>query len=314
MMRSGAGLWQMAWGLLPLGIVLVSRDRFTLSILAVASTQALYVVSWDVLSGSGRISLGHALPFGCGAYATALVSGWGLVPPAPAIAVGALAGIAAGALQAALGARLPRIGLAIVTLAVAECAHEIAGMLQIAGPGGLVIGEEAGVTATVFPADETAAARLAAAALTVAVIGVLWMVRSRLGLAMRTVEADDRGATASGIDVTRIREVAFVIAGGLAGLAGGLAASLAGRAAPPMLSLEPSLFAIAAAGIGGRGSIVGPALTAFAASAALQWFDLPVMARLALYALVLIGMELTASRGRRRRDARLHPLREDGAR
>jgi ABC-type branched-subunit amino acid transport system permease subunit len=299
-MRPGAGLWRMAWGLLPLGIVLVSRDRFTLSIFAVASTQALYVLSWDVLGGlSGRISLGHALPFGCGAYATALVSGWGLVPPAPAIAVGALTGIAAGALQGAFGARLPRIGLAIVTLAIAECAHEIAGMLQIPGPGGLVIGEEAGVTATVFPADETAAARLAAAALAVAVIGVLWMVGSRLGLAMRTLEADDRGATASGIDVTRIREVAFVIAGGLAGLAGGLAASLAGRAAPPMLSLEPSLFALAAAGIGGRGSIVGPALTAFAASAALQWFDLPAMARLALYALVLIGMELTAS-GRRR--------------
>ncbi|HKV43303.1 MAG TPA: hypothetical protein VJT32_01295, partial [bacterium] len=117
------------------------------------------------------------------------------------------------------------------------------------------------------------------------------------------------GAAASGIDVVRIREVSFVIAGGLAGLAGGLTASLAGRAAPPMLSLEPSLFAIAAAGIGGPGSIVGPALTTYVGSVALQWFDLPTMARLALYALVLIGMELTAPRWNRR-NGRRHLRRE----
>ncbi|HKV44964.1 MAG TPA: hypothetical protein VJT32_09885, partial [bacterium] len=178
-MRPGSVRWRTAWCLLPLGIAFVARDHFTLSILAMASTQALYVVSWDILGGlSGQISLGHALPFGCGAYATALVSGWGLLPPAAAVAVGAVPGIAAGALQGALGARLPRIGLAILTLAMAECAHEIAGMLQIPGPGGLVVGEEAGVTAIVFPADETAAARLAAAALAVVAIGLLWMAGS----------------------------------------------------------------------------------------------------------------------------------------
>ncbi len=74
-------LWRVAWCLVPLGLAVMVRDRFTLSILAAASVQALYVASWDLVGGvSGQPTLGHALPMGAGAYLAAFLGGLGLVP------------------------------------------------------------------------------------------------------------------------------------------------------------------------------------------------------------------------------------------
>jgi len=226
-------LWLVASCLVPLGLALAARDQFTLSVLAFAATQALYVASWDLVGGaSGQPTLGHALPMGVGAYFTTFVAGWNLAPLPIAVVGGALAGGLAGVLQGTLGARLSRLSLALVTLATAESAREILGMLIFMWPGGLVVGGNSGIPMRVYPADESSAARLAAAVLAVGVTGLLWVSRSSLGLAMRTARADDRLASASGIDVVRVRVLAFVIAGGVAGLAGGLAAGMVGRVSP----------------------------------------------------------------------------------
>jgi branched-chain amino acid transport system permease protein len=287
--------WRVIWCLVPVALTLVVQDRFALSVLALAGIQALFVASWDLVGGvSGQMSLGHALPFGGGAYAAALVSAWGLAAPPAVVASGVVAGGLLGALQGGAGARLHRLSLALVTLAMAECAHELSGMLRFRWPRGIIVGGEGGVPAILFPADEVGAARLVAVVLATSLVGLLWIANSKIGLAMRTVRADDRLAAASGIDVARVRLLAFVIAGALAGLAGGLTATTAGRAAPSMLSLEPSLSALAIAGIGGLGTILGPASVAYALTAILQWLDLPGTLRLTLYALLLIGTGLAA--------------------
>lgn len=288
--------WRVVWCLLPLALAFTVRDRFTLEVLALASTQALYVASWDLLAGlSGQVSLGHALPFGSGAYIAALALGGGRLPPAEAMVSAALAGAIAGALQGKLGAHLHRISLALLTLAMAECAHELSGMLRFAGPGGVIVGGDGGVPGVVFPPGEAQAARLTAAVLAAGLFGLLWIAHSKVGLAMRTVRADDRVAAVSGIDAAHVRVVAFALAGGIAGLAGGFTAALAGRASPSMLSVEPSLFALAVAGVGGLGTIIGPAGAAFALTAVLQWIDIGGPVRLALYAVLLIVVGLVVA-------------------
>lgn len=292
-------LLRLAGCLIPVAVAFAFNDRFTLSLLAFASMQALYVASWDLLGGvSGQTSLGHALPFGCGAYAAAFVSMWGVVPPPAALALGGLAGAAAGALQGALGARLRRVSLAVLTLATAEIAHEIAAMLELSGPGGILVGGEGGIPAVVFPPGEAGAARLVAAVLASALIALLWLGSTSLGLAMRTVRADDRLAAASGIDVARVRLLAFLVAGAAAGVAGAFTATVAGGASPAALALNASLFAVAITWVGGPGTIVGPALAAYAGSLALQWLGPPEMLRLVLSALVLIGAGLAPGPGR----------------
>src|SRR6516225_3954590 len=128
-------VWQVAAAFLPLLIAMGIQDRFTLAILALAGAQALFVAGWDFLGGvSGQISLGHALPFGAGAYAAAFLSGWGLAPPGIAIAGGVVGGALAGALQGKLGARLDRVALALLTLATAEAGREAARMLRVPWP------------------------------------------------------------------------------------------------------------------------------------------------------------------------------------
>ena len=289
---------QAAWCFAPLILAFVVQDRFTLAVLALAGVQAFFVASWDLLGGvSGQVSLGHALPFGTGAYAAMLLSGWSRWPPAAAVAGGALAGAAAAALQGRLGAHLSRLSLALLTLATAEAARELSGMLELTSQEGTLVGGEGGVPGVLFPWNEATAARIIAAALAVGLIALLRVARSNLGLAMRTVREDDRGAAASGINVVRVRVAAFALAGGVAGLAGGFAAGLVGRATPSMLSLEASLFVLAAAGVGGLGTVIGPATAGYALTAVLQWLDLSGPVRLTIYAVLVIAVGLVAPEG-----------------
>lgn len=285
----------LAWCLIPVALAFAVTDRFTESVLTLAAIQALYSASWDLLGGvSGQVSLGHALPFGCGAYVAAVLSSSGLLAPAAAFACGAAGGALLGALQGILARHLRRAFLALVTLALAECAHELSGMLHIPGREGTVFGGEGGIPSLLFPSDELAAARLAAVVFATGVIGLVWIARSNLGLAMRTARADPRAAAASGIDVGRVRLLAFVLSGGVAGVSGALIAGLVGRASPSMLSLETSFFPVAAAVLGGVGTILGPAASAYLLTAVLQWLDLPGPVRLTLFGAVLIAAGLAA--------------------
>ena len=298
-------LWQIAAGLLPLALALTIQDRFTLAILALAGVQALFVASWDLIGGvSGQISLGHALPFGAGAYAAAFLSGWGLAPPGAAIAGGAVAGALTGMLQGRLGAHLHRVALALLTFATAEAGREAARMLRVPWPGGIIVGGSGGLPAAVLPFDEAGAARLTAAVVAAALACLLWITHSGLGLAMRLVRADDRLAGASGIDVARLRIAAFGLGGGIAGLAGGLAASLTGRAPLTLFSLEWSLFALAVGAVAGPGTIVGPALLAYALAAALQLLEVPEALRLTFFAILVIVSMAGASSGVRGQSSR----------
>lgn len=292
--RTVPGGWVVVWWLLPLGLTFIFPDRFSQSVLALAAVWALYAASWDLVAGwSGQVSLGHALPFGIGAYSAALLPVWSAAPQEGALGYAIVAGALMGALQGSLGARLNQTLLAIVTLATAECAHELSEMLQLSGPGRVVFGGDAGVPAPGFPFDETGTARFAGGLLALALAGLWGLARSNFGVAVRTAHADEHAAAASGIDVVRVRLAVFVISGALAGLSGGCAAGLAGRASPSMLSLSMTLFPVAAASLGGVGTLFGP-IAAYVFAVGLHWADISGPARLASFALLITGAGVAA--------------------
>jgi ABC-type branched-subunit amino acid transport system permease subunit len=294
-----------AWCLVPVALAYGTSNRFIAAVLGLAAIQSLFVASWDLVGGvSGQVSLGHAMPYGVGAYVAAVLSSLTPLAPAAALACGAITGAISGGLQAATGRHLRPVLLAIVTLAAAEVLYQYALMLQVPTPDGFLTGGEAGIPSATFSPDEIGAARFAAVVLAAGVLGLFWLTRSRLGLAMRVVRADPRGAEASGIDCARVRMLAFLISGAIAGLAGGMTAGLAGRATPPLLSLETGLFAPALAVAGGLGTIIGPATAAYLFTAAAHFADLSDSPRLALYGLILITAGLLSPAGAFCADAR----------
>ncbi len=290
--------WRLALCLAPAALVLVVSDRFALSILTLAGFQALYAVSWDLLGGlSGQPSLGHALPFGAGAYLVA-VAAESRAPLWSALVLGIVGGTVTGGLQGKAGRRLSPMFLVLVTFATAECAHEFSRLLAaFDSGGGLAGGGEAGLLLPGLAPEESNAARLAAATLGAGMVGLLWFARSRFGLPIRLTRSDPWAAASSGIDAARTRLVSFALAGAIAGLAGGLTAIETGRAVPPMFSVETSLFPVVASVIGGPGTFIGPALTAFVMAAGAQVLDLSGPERLAVYSLLLIVAGLISPAG-----------------
>lgn len=112
------------------------------------------------------------------------------------------------------------------------------------------------------PETNTFLFTLAAAGLLGALLLGRQVVRSRFGrLLMATRDGEDR-VRFLGYDPARIKTVGFVIAAGMAGLAGALAAPILGIVAPNQFAVVPSILMITWVAIGGRGTLYGAILGA----------------------------------------------------
>ena len=97
----------------------------------------------------------------------------------------------------------------------------------------------------------------------VGVVAVLTMiVRSPFGHALAAARDNERRARSLGFPIFRIRLIAFVISGALAGLAGYLAAAQFGFVAPQMLGWHVSATLLVMVLIGGLRSVTGPLIGA----------------------------------------------------
>jgi branched-chain amino acid transport system permease protein len=228
---------------------------------------ALFALSLELIVGAtGLVSLGHAAFLGIGAYATVLASGDSgasllvLVP----LAVGAAAAYAL--VVGALSLRTRGVYFIMVTLAFAQMAYFVvhdtkAGggsdgiflyakpTLQLAGRTWVDLADHAHLYYTV----------LAALVATYGFIALL--LASRFGHALAGIRVNEQRMRAAGFSTTPYKLAAFVIAGGLAGLAGLLLAVKDGAVNPELLSWHESgavLLMLIFGGIGSlRGAVIG---------------------------------------------------------
>jgi branched-chain amino acid transport system permease protein len=233
--------------------------------LSTAITTLLFVFlgqSWNVLGGyGGQFSFGHAVFFGAGAYATAVLQ---VKFGVPAV-IAAFAGVAAGALVGAfIGALSFRYGLrgsyfALVTLAFAEAFRIVASSLAVTGSGfGILIPLDARAINLQFPS------RLAFYYVVLALVGIGFAIsvgleRSRFGAWLMAVRENEDAAKALGIDAFRVKLGAIVVSGAMAATAGVFYAQYflfidSGIAFGPHVSVEALLGPI----IGGLGTAFGP--------------------------------------------------------
>ena len=227
---------------------------------------ALLAVSLDLLTGVGGLpSLGHAAPFGVGAYAAALVA-------KHLTTVGPLQLLAAAAAGAALSASVGWVVVRargtyflMLTLAVGEIVHVLADRWEgiTGGSNGL-----AGIPAiTLLPGGSPV--RLAGVlywyALGAALLGIAALVmvsRSPFGRTLRGVRDNEERMRSLGYATVRPKYAVFCIAGAAAGAAGSLWVAQARFVSPADLSFEISAMALLAVVLGGRGSLWGAAFGA----------------------------------------------------
>ncbi len=91
---------------------------------------------------------------------------------------------------------------------------------------------------------------------------LLFVTRSRAGVAMRAVSEDLLAAKLVGINLDRVILTAFAVGSGMAGVAGLLWAARLGKI-DPLMGFIPLLKAFVAAVIGGFGSLAGAVLGAY---------------------------------------------------
>lgn len=229
---------------------------------------ALLGQAWNVLAGfGGQYSFGHAVFFGTGAYASAVLQMRYGMNAWLALAAAVAAGAAVGALVGVLTFRYQLRGsyFALVTLAFAEVFRILANTFAFTG---------AGVGLMLPLADSAAKLQFATRAgylhlvlaLVVAGFGVhLWLTHSRYGAWLMAVRDNEASAAALGVDVFRVKLRAIVISAALMAAGGVFYLQYLhyidpGIAYGPAISVEALLAPI----VGGLGTVFGPLLGAVA--------------------------------------------------
>lgn len=226
----------------------------------------LLAVSLDLLTGvSGMPSLGHAAPFGVGAYVAGLI----MLDVTTFAPVALLAAVAAGAGFAALTGwlvvRARGTYLLMLTLAVAELAHTLAARWDsvTGGSNGLT-----GIPAiTLSPGGEPvllAGLRYwwVLAIFLAGFATIWWTARSMFGRSLRGQRDNEERMASLGYSTFRLKLVVYCIAGAVAGAAGAAWVAEARFVSPADLGFEVSAMALLAVVVGGRGRLWGAVLGA----------------------------------------------------
>jgi branched-chain amino acid transport system permease protein len=224
----------------------------------------LFAVSLDLLVGvTGLPSLGHAGYLGAGAYA----AGWTSINVTAGAPVPLLVGAAVGALAAALTGwitvRTGGVFFLMLTLAIGEVLQQLANTWE--GATGGANGLSGVPSVRLGGAPLVNVGFLYWYVLGVAVLGfaLVWLVaRSPYGAALRGIRDNEPRMRALGYPTALYKYAVFVLAGGVAGIAGSLLVAQQRLVTPADLGFLTSSLALLAVVIGGAGSLWGACLGA----------------------------------------------------
>jgi branched-chain amino acid transport system permease protein len=257
----------------------VLYSDFLVSILITVLIWALFALSLDIVLGyTGLISLGHALFYGLGAYATVLT----LLFVSPAAPVAVAVAVAATAVVAwivgHLAIRVSGVYFVMITLAFAEVVRQTVFELDITGgsnglfgapepvygigPVGVRFSEvRIGIEPLAFTGDALFYYLLLGVVAGV-YLGVRRIMQAPFGTVLQSIRESEVRARFLGYPVQRVKRRAFVISSTIAGLAGALFALYNGYAAPDFLNWINSGNGIIMVVLGGSGTLYGPMLGA----------------------------------------------------
>ena len=284
------------WVLALLALPLVYGDPYVLRILTMTCIFAIFAASWDLLAGyTGQVNFGHALFFGAGAYASALLSLKLGLSPWLTIWAGAAVALVFGFVVGYLCLRLRGSYLSLATLAFPL----IALGLLFAFPD--FSGGELGISGLRRLALTPTGNYYLAALSMLAIEFALWaLADSKFGIVLHAIRDDEVAARASGINTLRYKLIVFAIAGAAAGFSGALFAHYLRVAGPSTLEVALSFQVVIWGIFGGLATIYGPVAAVFILYPLTEWlgsFRTFGELRLLIFALIVLVVLLFMPRG-----------------
>jgi branched-chain amino acid transport system permease protein len=225
-----------------------------------ATTTCLFItmaLSWNFIGGYARYpSFATAAFFGLGAYAGAIAQTRGLVMPGAWLFAGVLTAIFAASLGFVI-LRLRGHYFAVGSLAIVEILR-----LGASSWHGLT-GGGSGLNVPILPGGPEFASRvffysmLALALVTFA--AAIWVDRSSLGFGLRCIRQNESAASMLGIDVDRLKIIAFALSATFVGTGGAIYASWVSYIDPTdsfqlLLTIKVPVMVL----LGGAGTLFGP--------------------------------------------------------
>jgi len=240
-------------GLLVLSLALSAYwQRVLLSV----SVFALLAISWDILAQSGMISLGQALFFGTGAYLAGIMNHYWGWPPVVTIPLATIFGGLVCTILLTPVLRLRGIYFSMVTLVLPLMLVRIVEATRIFG------GTE-GLSGLAPLPTNWVEIYLIIAALLAALFGFRRLLDSDFGLVLKGISDNDRSVMNAGINIYWFKIQALFIASSVGAFAGAYMTHVYLFVGMPVYALDYSILPIAAAVVGGIGTLAGSTLGAF---------------------------------------------------
>lgn len=241
------------------------QDDYLLRLINIGIIYAILAVSLNfVLGYAGQISLGHAGFFGIGAYTAAILTqgaSGAMFWPA-FLASGLTAGIA-GVFIGVPALRLKGHYLAFGTLGFGEIVRIVLFNWRevTRGTDGIAGIPSPELFGLVFDTDQKYY-YLVLAGLGLSLAAAYRTQHSKYGREFAAIRDAEMGAGTSGVNVTRMKILAFVVSAVLAGFAGSLYSHLVGFISPDTFTFEVTAQVLSMVLIGGMGTTFGPVLGA----------------------------------------------------
>ncbi len=245
--------------------VFIAPNTYYLYILGTIAITTLVGVGLNILTGlSGQVSIGHAGFFAIGAYAGSLLMTklqWNFWL-ATAIAIMAAAGMGIALAAPALRVKGPH--LAMVTIAFGIIVERVlTEWVDLTGGFGGIFNIPKPIVLGLQPAlrDVVLLAWIAAI---LAIMSFAVLKERAWGRAWQAVRDDEIAATAIGLNVLKIRLIAFAVSAAFTGLGGVFFASLVGFISPDSFTFHRSILFLLLVILGGLGTVAGSLVGAIA--------------------------------------------------
>ena len=225
---------------------------------------ALFACAFNLLIGfGGLLSFGHAMFLGSAGYASAHAAKvWGFTPEL-AILFGTAVALVLGAVAGMLAIRRQGIYFAMITLALSQMIYFVALQAKFTGGEDGIQSVPRGFLFGLIDLREPMAMYAVVTVIFLAGFVLIWrVVHSPFGQVLKAIRENEPRAISLGYDADRYKLMAFVISGGIAGLAGATKAIVFQLASLTDVHWTMSGEVVLMTLLGGLGTIFGPVVGA----------------------------------------------------